>query len=75
MNYIAKNEIMKYWRIRINSDLNAENCSNLVFKGKTVENAIKAAKRYCKELNARQKWQTLTVDEVLYECDFWGRKI
>ena len=75
VHYNPHNSVLKYWVIRINSTLSDEDCTNIPFKGKTIEGAIKAAQNYCKRSNARLKYKTLTVGEVLYESDFWGRKV
>ena len=74
--YISHNETMSYWRINIktNHPMPENQNNHIVFKGKSVENAIKAAKRYCDKQN-QKLWYQSWVDEVLYECDFWGRKI
>lgn len=75
VHYIAHNEIMKYWLIHINSTLSEEDCCNGIFRGKTLNGALKAAKRYCDNSNKRILYKTLSVGEVLYECDPWGRKV
>lgn len=86
-NYNGHNEIFHYWRIEcISTNENAS--GHFVFKGKTLDGAIKAAKKWCKEYNEReqnkkeynrfghkQEKYEMHVGKVLYECDFWGHKI
>lgn len=74
--YFAHNEVLKYWRIWILTDLNPEgNNAAYVFKGKTLENALKAAQKYCDKQNKNRPYQHSVVGEVLYECDYWGREV
>ena len=73
-NYIPRNETMHYWRIWIKSTIPEDN-SMLIFKGKTIDGALKSAQKYCDKSNMNIKYKTLTVGEVAYECDFWGRRI
>ena len=70
--YIPKNTTIKYWRIKIISTLENDTFSP-VFKGKTLENALKAAQKYCEESNKKITYKTLSVGEVICECDYWGR--
>lgn len=74
--YISHNDMLHYRLINIKTDHPApENQNNrLVFKGKTIANAIKSAKRYCDEKNQKTFYKSW-VGEVLYECDYRGRKI
>ena len=71
--YITRNETMHYWRIWIKSTLPEDDAMH-IFKGKTIDGALKSAQRYCDDSNSKIKYKTLTVGEVAYECDFWGRK-
>lgn len=70
--YISKNTIMKYWLIEINSTLDGDD-GKFVFKGKTIQGALKSAQKYCDESNSKIKYRTLSVGNVIRECDFWGR--
>lgn len=70
--YISHATVMHYYKIRINSTLPEDSC-NLVFSGKSVDGALKAAQRYCDKSNSKIKYKTLTVGDVIKECDPWGR--
>lgn len=76
MNYCTHNEVIHYWKINIqtNHPMPENQTNHLVFKGKTLNGALDAAKRYCKNQNQRKSYQSW-VGEVIYECDFYGRKI
>ena len=80
MNYIAKNTKIKYWRIRLIpiNDKGYGSAYEPVFKGKTLEGALKAATKHCQEfkMNEHGEWfQVYGIDKVLYECDYWGREV
>lgn len=76
--YCRYNEVYRYWRIECISKPYPNASGNFIFKGKTLEGAIKAAKRYCDKFTKAhyptRKW-TLEMGKVLYECDYYGRKI
>lgn len=72
--YICHNEVMHYWKIWIISTI-PEDSAMLVFKGKTIDGALKGAKKYCEQSNSKIKYKTLTVGEIAYECDFFGRRV
>lgn len=76
LNYVTHNEVMKYWRIEcISTNPNAS--GNFVFKGKTLDGALKSAKKYCNEYNKREekKGFKMSVGNVLFECDYYGREV
>ena len=78
--YVSKAQVMRYWRITIApcNDKGYGTEHYPIFKGKTLEGAIKAAKRYCKDCKAKDEqgewFQVYDFKEVKYECDAWGRK-
>lgn len=77
-SYITHNEISKYWRIECISKPLTNASGHFIFKGKTLEGAIKAAKKYCKkytELHFEKYGQSMEMGKVLYECDYYGRKV
>ena len=73
--YITHNEVLSYWRIEILGHYNPINDAAFIFKGKTVNGAIKAAQKYCDQLNEKRKYQKLYVGKVISECDYYGRTI
>lgn len=76
--YCSHNEVLKYWRIECISAPLSNASGHFVFKGKTLEGAIKAAEKYCKDYTKKvypYNGQSMKVGKVLYECDYWGRKI
>ena len=76
--YCTHNEVYRYWCIECISTLYPNASGHFVFKGKTLEGAIKAAKKYCKkytELRFEKCGQSMKIGDVLYECDYYGRKI
>lgn len=70
--YISHATVIHYYKIRINSTLPDDSC-NLVFKGKTLSGALKAAQRYCDKSNKLITYKTLTVGEFIEETNPWGR--
>ena len=74
-SYITHNEVLSYWRIEILGHYNPINDAAFTFKGKTVNNAIKAAQKYCDKLNEKCKYQKLYVGKVLYECNYYGKNL
>lgn len=65
----------RYWKIKlIPLDSRCGTPHEWVFKGKTRENAIKSALRYCKKDVKTCGFQIYGVQEVLYECDHNGRR-
>lgn len=75
-SYISHNTVFHYWSINIKTNHPMpENQDNfIVFKGKTLGGAKLAAQRYCNQQNARKPYHSW-VDDVLYECDAWGRRL
>lgn len=76
--YCTHNEIYRYWRIECISSPLSNASGNFVFKGKTLDGAIKAAKKYCDDYTKRfylHNEQSMKVGKVLYECDYYGRKL
>ena len=77
-NYITHNEVFKYWRIECISKPYPNASGNFIFKGETLEGAIKAAKNYCKKftkINYSTRGWTMEMGKVLYECDYYGKEI
>lgn len=83
MNYIPKNKVFHYWRIKIVPD-NTEGYGSVhcpVFKGKTPEGALKAAERYTRGCHVEVGGKSIRVygvakeNPIEYECDAWGRRI
>lgn len=77
-NYCVHNEVVKYWRIECISSPLTNASGNFIFKGKTLEGAIKAAEKYCNNynrINYTRNGQSMKVGKVLYECDYYGRKV
>lgn len=67
----------RYWKIKItpiNPKKYGGTSHERVFKGKTKENAIKSAERYCKKDMRTYGFQIYDVQEVLYECSHNGKK-
>ena len=77
MTYIAKNEIFHYWKIKLVPINNKGygTTHELAFKGKTLDGALNSANKYCKDSIKNYGFQIYGVDSVLYECDYWGRKV
>ena len=75
--YCTHNEVYKYWRIECISSPYPNASGNFVFKGKTLNCAIKAAQRYCNNYNKIniRNGQSMKVGDVLYECDYYGKKV
>lgn len=75
-SYVSHNTVFHYWSINIKTNHPMpENQNNfIVFRGKTLEGAKAAAQRYCNQQNARKSYHSW-VDDVLYECDAWGRRL
>ena len=79
MKYITNATVMRYWRITLSPTREYYDieCSP-IFKGKTVEGAIRAAKKYCKECRVMDKnhnwFNPYEYKGVLYECDYYGRE-
>lgn len=76
VTYHTHNTVIHYWliNIRTNHPMPENQTNHLVFKGKTVKNAIKAAHRYCAKQNLVKPYYSW-VDTVLYECDYFGRQL
>lgn len=78
--YISHAQVMRYWRITLTpcNEKGYGSEHSPVFKGKTLEGAIKAAKRHCKSFKLKdenEEWfQVYAFKEVKYECDAWGRE-
>ena len=75
--YCTHNEVYRYWRIECISMPYPNASGNFVFKAKTKDGAIKAAQRYCDNYNRinSRSGQTMKIGNVLYECDYYGRKV
>ena len=75
--YIAHNDVLRYWLINIktNHPMVENQTNHLVFKGKAIEGALKAAKKYCDKQNQKINWYKTWVGEIICECDYWGRPI
>ena len=76
-NYITHNEVLRYWRIECISKPYPNGSGYFVFKGKTLEGAIKAAKKYCDKWTkfySKNGW-TMEIGKVLYECDYYGKEV
>ena len=85
MNYYNSHAtVMRYWRINLIpiNDKGWGTAHSPVFRGKTVEGAIKAAERHCRKFKMQEKpgaelFQVYGVDKenpVKYECNAWGRE-
>ena len=77
-NYIVHNEVLRYWRIECISKPYPNASGNFIFKGKTLEAAIKAAKKYCEKFtkaNYPTRGRTMEMGKVLYECNYYGKEI
>ena len=72
------NEVYRYWCIECISLPLPNAGGNFVFKGKTLEGAIKSAKRHCDnytKTNYTYNGQSMKVGKVLYECNHYGKKV
>ena len=77
-NYIVHNEVLRYWRIECISKPYPNASGNFIFKGKTLDGAIKAAKKYCEKFtkaNYLTRGWTMEMGKVLYECDYYGKEV
>lgn len=75
-SYISHNTVINYYKIiiRTNHPMPENQTHHVVFKAKTVQAAIKAAHRYCAKQNLVKSYYSY-VDDVLYQCDYWGRQL
>ena len=76
--YCTHNEVYRYWRIECISMPYPNASGDFVFKGKTLDGAIKAAQKYCNDynrINYTSNGQSMKVGDVLYECDYYGKKV
>ena len=76
-NYVVHNEVYRYWKIECISKPYPNGSGHFIFKGKTLDKAIKAAQRYCEKYTqfySKNGW-TMEVGKVLYECDYYGKEI
>ena len=75
--YCTHNEVYKYWRIECISSPYPNASGYFVFKGKTLDGAIKSAQRYCDNYSKKCAiyGQTMNVGKVLYECNYYGIKV
>ena len=76
--YCVHNEVYKYWRIECISTPYPNASGDFVFKGKTLDGAIKSAQRYCNNynrINYARNGQSMNVGKVLYECNYYGEKV
>ena len=76
--YCTHNEVYRYWRIECVSKPLSNASGYFVFKGKNLEGAIKSAKKYCKkytELRFEKYGQYMEIGNIMYECDYYGRKV
>ena len=77
MNYIRKNNLYHYWAIRLVpiNDKGYGTPWNYIAKGFSIDNAIKNAEKECHKTIKTYGFQIYGIEKVLYECDYWGRKI
>lgn len=76
--YCTHNEVYRYWRIECISMPYPNASGDFVFKGKTLDGAIKAAQKYCdnyNRINYTRNGQSMKVGDVLYECNYYGKKV
>ena len=76
--YCTHNEVYRYWRIECISTPYPNASGDFVFKGKTLDGAIKSAQRYCdkyNKINYARNGKSMKVGDVLYECDYYGKKV
>ena len=76
--YCTHNEVFRYWRIECISASYPNASGDFIFKGKTLEGAMKAAQRYCNnynKINYARNGQSMKVGKVLYECNYYGKKV
>lgn len=75
--YCTHNEVYRYWRIECISTPYPNASGDFVFKGKTLDGAIKAAQKYCNDYNRinSRSGQTMKIGDVLYECDYYRKKV
>lgn len=76
--YCTHNEVLRYWRIECISSPLTNASGDFIFKGKTLDRAIKSAERYCNDytkVNYPYNGQVMKVGKVLYECNYYGKKI
>ena len=75
--YCTHNEVYKYWRIECISSPYPNASGYFVFKGKTLDGAIKSAQRYCDNYSKKcaMYGQSMNVGKVLYECNYYGVKV
>lgn len=77
-NYCTHNEVLRYWRIECISAPYTNASGDFIFKGKTLDGALKAAQRYCNNYNKRnfeRNGQSMKVGKVLYECNYYGKEV
>ena len=76
--YCTHNEVYRYWCIECISSPYPNASGDFIFKGKTLDGAIKSAQRYCdkyNKINYARNGQSMKVGDVLYECDYYGNKV
>ena len=76
--YCTHNEVYRYWRIECISMPYPNASGDFVFKGKTLDGAIKAAQKYCNDynrINYTRNGQSMKIGNVIYECDYYGKKV
>lgn len=80
-NYCAHNKVIHYWKIELfpSNEKGYGTRHEMVFKGKTIEGAIKAAKKHCANFKLKDEkgewFQVYAFSKVLYECNPWGREV